>query len=153
MIALVCALAGLPVFAQTEFVAPGLVCRAWQLDDGLPDNSVASLLQTRNGFLWLGTYDGFVRFDGRRFHSVRLPADRSPMTEGIILLHEDRHGRLWGVSDRGRIFVVENDTARLVAEEEQLAGRSVGMAEDSAGGLWITHYTGRLVHVHEKGAV
>src|SRR5689334_20668797 len=39
----------------------------WQTEDGLPQNSVLSLVQTADGYLWGGTYEGLVRFDGVRF--------------------------------------------------------------------------------------
>src|SRR5262245_12339718 len=43
------------------------VCYSWQREEGLPDNSVQTILQTREGYLWLGTARGLVRFDGARF--------------------------------------------------------------------------------------
>src|SRR5215813_9363751 len=39
----------------------------WTTDNGLPQNSVTSILQTHDGFLWLTTYDGLVRYDGVQF--------------------------------------------------------------------------------------
>src|SRR5262245_16910295 len=39
----------------------------WQREDGLPQNSVTTIKQTADGYLWLGTQDGLVRFDGIRF--------------------------------------------------------------------------------------
>src|SRR5262249_9556951 len=40
---------------------------SWTTDNGLPQNSVRAILQTRDGYLWLATSDGLVRFDGVRF--------------------------------------------------------------------------------------
>jgi hypothetical protein len=37
---------------------------SWTTDDGLPQNSVYAILQTRDGYLWFTTLDGLVRFDG-----------------------------------------------------------------------------------------
>src|SRR5262249_36542698 len=39
----------------------------WTTDNGLPQHTVRSLAQTRDGYLWLTTFDGLVRFDGVRF--------------------------------------------------------------------------------------
>ena len=39
----------------------------WQTEQGLPLNTVQSLLQTRDGYLWVGTGGGLSRFDGVRF--------------------------------------------------------------------------------------
>src|SRR6185295_9066778 len=40
---------------------------AWDSDAGLPQNSVQVILQTRDGYFWIGTQEGLVRFDGVRF--------------------------------------------------------------------------------------
>ena len=41
--------------------------RVWQTADGLPQNAIAALAQTPDGYLWAGTWEGLVRFDGVRF--------------------------------------------------------------------------------------
>jgi signal transduction histidine kinase/ligand-binding sensor domain-containing protein len=41
--------------------------RTWQTDEGLPQNSVLALARTPDGYLWFGTWEGLVRFDGARF--------------------------------------------------------------------------------------
>jgi len=40
---------------------------SWTIDNGLPQNTVRSIVQTRDGYLWFTTYDGLVRFDGINF--------------------------------------------------------------------------------------
>ena len=47
-----------------------LTLRAWTKQQGLPDDSVTSVLQTRDGYLWVGTSSGLARFDGLRFDLV-----------------------------------------------------------------------------------
>jgi ligand-binding sensor domain-containing protein len=47
--------------------APAHFHTRWTVEDGLPQNSVSALLQARDGYLWLGTLGGLVRFDGVRF--------------------------------------------------------------------------------------
>src|SRR5687767_10284004 len=47
--------------------SPAFRMRRWTAEDGLPKNTVLSLLQSRDGYLWIGTRDGLARFDGVRF--------------------------------------------------------------------------------------
>jgi ligand-binding sensor domain-containing protein len=54
--------------------------QAWRTEEGLPQNSVQAIAQTRDGYLWLGTQEGLVRFDGVRFavfDQKNVPALRS----------------------------------------------------------------------------
>ena len=46
---------------------PGFVVDVWTTENGLPQNEVTAILQTRDGYLWFGTHSGLVRFDGTRF--------------------------------------------------------------------------------------
>ena len=69
-------------------------------EDGLPDNVVNAIVQTANGFLWLGTDGGLARFDGHRFTAVHLRggvANESPVQS----LLEAPNGDLWVGTDAG----------------------------------------------------
>jgi ligand-binding sensor domain-containing protein len=46
------------------------VRRIWQVQQGLPQASIDALLQTRDGYLWLGTQTGLIKFDGVRFTTI-----------------------------------------------------------------------------------
>jgi ligand-binding sensor domain-containing protein len=51
----------------------------WQVEDGLPQNTIRAIHQTRDGYLWMATEEGLVRFDGVRFtvfDSVSTPETR-----------------------------------------------------------------------------
>jgi signal transduction histidine kinase/ligand-binding sensor domain-containing protein len=67
----------------------------WTTEQGLPQNSVNDVLQTRDGFIWLTTFGGLVRFDGaafRVFNTVNTPALRTSRLTGLV---EDADGALW----------------------------------------------------------
>jgi signal transduction histidine kinase/ligand-binding sensor domain-containing protein len=70
------------------------------VEDGLPDNRVNAITQTRNGFLWVGTDGGLARFDGEHFTQIRLRAGMSKETPvSFLLTAED--GALWVGTDSG----------------------------------------------------
>src|SRR5215204_6516186 len=68
---------------------------SWQIKEGLPQNSVQAIVQTRDGFLWLGTQEGLVRFDGARFTVFNTQNTQELRKHDIIALLEDREGALW----------------------------------------------------------
>src|SRR6201996_5787065 len=69
--------------------------QAWRTDSGLPQNTVHAILQTRDGYLWLGTDGGLVRFDGVDF--VTFDAENTPQfkSDAIYDLLQDGSGALW----------------------------------------------------------
>jgi ligand-binding sensor domain-containing protein len=69
--------------------------QAWNTDSGLPQNTVHSILQTRDGYLWLGTDGGLVRFDGIDF--VTFNAENTPQFASDTVYHllEAESGTLW----------------------------------------------------------
>jgi len=67
----------------------------WTSENGLPDSSVTAIAQTSDGYLWVGTYNGLVRFDGLRFVTFD-PANTPELTHARIRkLFVDREGTLW----------------------------------------------------------
>lgn len=74
----------------------------WNTEQGLPQNSVVNILQTRDGYLWLATPDGLVRFDGAQFTVFNSGNSPGLKSNRITALFEDRDGVLWfGTEDSG----------------------------------------------------
>lgn len=107
-------LIGLVLFAFAGLapaaVAPEqrIVPRYFTADDGLPQSGVNAIIQSTDGYLWIGTFGGLARFDGARFEVFRAHADASrpavggPGSDRILALQEDDAGRLWiGTQDAG----------------------------------------------------
>ena len=75
---------------------------AFGTDVGLPQSSVTSLVQSRDGYLWLGTFGGLARFDGHQFSVYRSRAGEGPSSDRILSLVEDSRAQLWiGSEDAG----------------------------------------------------
>jgi ligand-binding sensor domain-containing protein len=64
---------------QQEFIA-----HQWQVEDGLPQSTVRCIAQSHEGYLWLGTWNGLVRFDGIRM-AVYRPSNEPALLTGNIL--------------------------------------------------------------------
>jgi ligand-binding sensor domain-containing protein len=109
-----------PVLASNT-VQPGhtTVPTVFTSDDGLPQAGVTSILQTRDGYLWVGTFGGLARFDGRTFSAFRnVTATDSPDPKGgpssdrILALYEDDRARLWIGTENAGLSVLEQGVFR-----------------------------------------
>lgn len=76
--------------------------RLWQMEDGLPNNTVQAITQTQDGYLWIGTREGLARFDGMNFERVEILPGRPSIS--ISALHQSRNGDLWIGTDRFGLF-------------------------------------------------
>jgi len=112
-----------------------MVPTAFTGEDGLPQAGVTSILQTRDGYLWVGTFGGLARFDGWAFKifrdspdpDSRNPEDTSregPSSNRVLALYEDDQARLWiGTQDAG-LSVFEHGTFRHLS----MCGGTCGVA-------------------------
>ncbi|HEX4769365.1 MAG TPA: two-component regulator propeller domain-containing protein [Bryobacteraceae bacterium] len=80
---------------------------SWTTDNGLPHNAVRDILQTRDGYLWLATADGLVRFDGVRFTTFNRENSPGMVGTRITALLQDNNGDLWMGSD-GSVMRLHN---------------------------------------------
>jgi len=117
---------------------PAFIRTSWSVQDGLPVNSLTDLTQTRDGYLWIATFDGLVRFDGLRFtvfdqsNTPDLPSNR------ILSLHEGDDGSLW----------IKTQSSGVVHMTDPVGGWSVfdggespeiihTLSMDAAGTPWV----------------
>jgi signal transduction histidine kinase/ligand-binding sensor domain-containing protein len=78
----------------------GLARQSWSTQDGLPQNSVHAILQTRDGFLWIATEGGLARFDGVNFRIFAQTNEPAFTSDDVCCLAEDARNALWiGTSD------------------------------------------------------
>ncbi|MBK9166461.1 MAG: response regulator [Bryobacterales bacterium] len=118
----------------------------WQEDQGLADYTVNAMTQTRDGYLWVGTLRGLLRFDGLRFEtfdSGNTPALRSNYIWALI---EDRHGTLWIGTSEGVVLYRDGVFGKLDAPLPDTIIRS--LLEDRAGRVWVGTQRGG-VYLHE----
>jgi signal transduction histidine kinase/ligand-binding sensor domain-containing protein len=142
--ALVTVLGVLASFAHAETGNSRWAVRSWQTDDGLPSNSVLSIAQTPDGYLWLATSTRAARFDGVHFEPVPrdvFGAEAAPHVIGALTSCAD--GGLWMIMNQGPLVHthagrVELFPAGLPAENVQT------ITEANDGSVWLT-YRGETV--------
>ena len=110
---------------------------AWGHKDGLPSTFIYAIAQTDDGFLWLGTADGLVRFDGLQFTPWRsLQPDDEPLGQ-VRALCASRRAGLWFGTGAGTLGRMSNDRLRTVSLRSAI--ESIEEARD--GSLWVATST------------
>ncbi|MGA2244165.1 MAG: two-component regulator propeller domain-containing protein [Verrucomicrobiota bacterium] len=110
--------------------------RSWQREQGLPENDVRALAQTRDGYLWVASDEGVCRFDGVDFFSLGLP--EGFQSGPVRVLFGDSRGALWiGTADGGLNRWQDGRLSKFTVRDGLPSDTITALAEDSAGCLWI----------------
>jgi signal transduction histidine kinase len=111
--------------------------KQYTAEDGLPGNSVRAVLQDRNGYLWVGTDEGFARFDGRRFHT--FTTKNTPALEvtghSVYCFAEDGDGAIWAGTFGGIARIRGFEVAAFTNGLPQRFVLQLAPAGD--GALWV----------------
>lgn len=137
LICLVQAGTGKQVAAQDP--TPRYVHDTWTTERGLPQNTVSAIVQTRDGYLWVGTFGGLARFDGLKFTVFDTSNSPGLQSNRILALYEDRAGSLWVGTDQGGLSRYFQGKFSTYTTKEGLPDNYVSsLVEDGEGGLWLT---------------
>lgn len=111
--------------------------QVWQTEAGLPQNTVHAILQTRDGFLWIATEGGLVRFDGEHF--VTYTTEKYPQIPSDVIygLMQDHGGNLW-ISTSGGLASYTEGRFRNWPQ----TGETYSTFQDSTGRIWALTASG-----------
>lgn len=129
---------------------PSYFTRVLRTEQGLPQNSVTAVLQTRDGYLWVGTYNGLARFDGNSFTVFEADKGNAPRLRSsrIVSLFEDDAGTLWIGHETGELTRYANGKFESVNFRVPWENRKImSMGTDSSGKLWLLNEAGRLASI------
>ena len=111
---------------------------SWKTERGLPNNTVLAIVKDRSGYLWLGTAEGLVRFDGANF-TVFAGEHHVVFRDNFINnLYVDRRGTLWIGTIRGQLLSMEQGRFRSHPLVPAVVAMALNcLAEDGQGNLWV----------------
>jgi len=121
--------------------------QSWSVEEGLPESAVVAVIQTKDGYLWLGTLNGLVRFDGNRFtvfHQYNTPGLTS---DAIVYLFEDSLTNLWVGTYSGSILQIKDGQIRSFNDNSGLPMGNLNYAyEDPGAPVWFFTDSGRYFY-------
>jgi ligand-binding sensor domain-containing protein len=148
-------LPGLISIARAENDPP-YFARTWLAEDGLPDSRVVGLAQTADGYLWVATQGGVVRFDGVRFQRVSLASSPDLIAGTMRAMMLDRKGRIWLAKEEGGTFLCfDGPQVHMLTADQGLPKNETqrSMALDGTGDLWVAYSTGKVIRCNQAGKV
>ena len=110
---------------------------AWRVQDGTFTDSPIAITQTVDGYIWIGTAAGLVRFDGARFVNWKPPAGQSLPTSAVNMLFASRDGTLWIGTTKGLCRAKGSDFFCFSPGSSGITG----ILEDESGTVWLDRYS------------
>ena len=143
-LALVCA----PAFSPAA--PPHYFARTWQVENGLPQNKVTAVLQTRDGYLWVGTYNGLARFDGVNFKVFDDNNTPQLHSSRITSLCEAGDGTLWIGDESGQVTQYKNGQFTAWPFHSKWGGGKIyRIVADDSHDVWLMNEAGELARVRD----
>jgi signal transduction histidine kinase/DNA-binding response OmpR family regulator len=126
--------------------ASGLVHEVWTIEDGLPLSHLNGVIQPRDGYLWLASFDGLIRFDGARFTVFNTSSHPELPTNRFVSIIAGPDGSVWAAAEFDYVVRwVDGEFAVYGLGEEQ-RGTAIGAIQfDSEGTLWVRTNRGVFV--------
>ncbi|RMH61266.1 MAG: response regulator [Calditrichaeota bacterium] len=149
----------LPKIQTPEMATPFFQFKHIGEEEGLEQKTIYAILQDSTGYLWLGTNDGLVRYDGYRFKTFRHnPDDTTSLSNNHInYLFEDSRGRLWVGTDGGLNYYNPNTESFVRLQtvsnspDSKIHNTVFSITEDKNGSLWASsNYGVYRVVIHQS---
>ncbi len=133
-----------PVSARADAPATDYndyVQSVYSSSNGLPCGEANDIVQTNDGVLWIGTYAGLYRYNGREFRWV----DDYETVKNVNCLYVDEEGRLWiGTNDNGLAIVIREKVVNVLDQSDGLPSNSVRCIIRGSDGTYYVGTTGSL---------
>ncbi|MBU2514300.1 PAS domain S-box protein [bacterium] len=121
----------------------------WTSDNGLPSDSLMELVQDSKGFIWIGSYEGLIRFDGVEFKVYSKYTHPDFSSTSARILYSDSKGNLWIGTNGDGVARFNDETFTMFTTARGLPNNSIRkILQDNSGSIWIGT-TGGLARMEE----
>lgn len=110
---------------------------SWTTENGLPDNEVISIVQSADGYLWIGTLNGLARFDGSKFTPFDEMNTPGLNSDRIVFLFEDRQTNLWIGTQSSGLEMIQNGQMKSFEKETSGIGPVTAASEDGGSDVYF----------------
>lgn len=116
--------------------------QAWLTENGLPQNTVHSILQTQDGYVWIATEEGLARFDGVRFTIFDKQNTPELKSNDIRVLIADRRGGLWIGTAGGLVRFMDAKFTSFTTQDGLPSNVIDALSEGHDDSLWVATAAG-----------
>src|SRR2546421_5482024 len=116
--------------------------QAWLTENGLPQNTVHSITQTRDGYVWIATEEGVARFDGVRFTVFDKQNTPELKSDDIRVLVADRTGGMWIGTPNGLVRLTDGKFKAFTTQDGLPSNVIDALSEGHDGSLWVATAAG-----------
>ena len=139
-------------FTATAIETPQQYTRTvWRVSDGLPEDTVQALAESKDGLLWIGTTGGLARFDGAHIQLYGPGMAHALSVNSIFCLTLGKDGSLWAGTEGGGLLRLRGNGLRVYSKSDGLTEAFVRTVfEDGHGRLWVGTDNGLFVLEGER---
>jgi len=148
----------LPCALVLVLACPGAIARAddspfvvdsWSVEEGLPDSEAISVLQGGDGYLWIGTQHGLVRFDGNRFTVFNQMNTPGLASDRIVFLFQDKDTNLWVGTESSGLEMIADGIIHNFSSVGAGNGAVTYATQDTSGTILFESANG--IYFFQKG--
>ncbi|MEL7835281.1 two-component regulator propeller domain-containing protein [Fodinibius sp. Rm-B-1B1-1] len=149
-VGMVCFATPQPENIGLSFIKSDYILDQWTVKDGLPVNTTTKIVKGEEGYLWIGTTDGLVRFDGVDFKVFKTVEYPSMTSNRIVDLKKTYDGTIWLGTDKGELIKFTGSEFERVSSKDGLNGDQYSsLYIDPSGRMWVG--TKKGISVYKDG--
>lgn len=107
-----------PTFFNPNQKLSNFILRNWSTEDGLPSSTILEVVQGKDGYIWMSSYDGLIRFDGHSFETFNKRNGKKLKSNRFSKLYANTaNDDIWIGTNQDGLLKVEHDTLTSISRE------------------------------------